>query len=61
MLQCLAQTPFLRQVLLDSSESGEPVTIKLDNEDIVSICLHNYIILLLFTYKIIFLNVTCIV
>lgn len=40
MLQCLAQTPFLRKVLLDS-ESDEPITIKLDNEDIVSnIILH---------------------
>jgi len=34
VLQCLAQTPFLRKVLLDISESGEPITIKLDNEDI---------------------------
>jgi len=38
-LQCLAQTPFLRKFLLDISESGEPMTIKLDNEDIVSIVL----------------------
>ncbi|XP_003241597.1 ubiquitin carboxyl-terminal hydrolase 16 isoform X1 [Acyrthosiphon pisum] len=34
VLQCLAQTPFLRKFLLDISESGEPMTIKLDNEDI---------------------------
>lgn len=38
-MQCLAQTPFLRKFLLDISESGEPMTIKLDNEDIVSIVL----------------------
>lgn len=46
MLQCLAQTPFLRKVLLDS-ESDEPITIKLDNEDIVSnIILHMCILYL---------------
>lgn len=37
MLQCLAQTPFLKKCLLDISESVEPITLKLDKEDIVSI------------------------
>ncbi|VVC44356.1 Hypothetical protein CINCED_3A025219 [Cinara cedri] len=35
VLQCLAQTPFLRKCLLDISESVEPITLKLDNEDII--------------------------
>uniref|UniRef100_A0A2S2QG19 ubiquitinyl hydrolase 1 n=1 Tax=Sipha flava TaxID=143950 RepID=A0A2S2QG19_9HEMI len=34
VLQCLAQTPFLKNVLLDNSEFGEPITIQLDNEEI---------------------------
>lgn len=37
VLQCLAQTPFLKKCLLGISESGEPMTLHLDNEDIVSI------------------------
>lgn len=41
MLQCLAQTPFLRKCLLDISESGEPITMQLDNEEIVSISSKN--------------------
>ncbi|XP_008185652.1 ubiquitin carboxyl-terminal hydrolase 16-like [Acyrthosiphon pisum] len=35
VLQCLAQTPFIRKLLFDISESGKPMTIKLDNEDII--------------------------
>ncbi|CAI6357829.1 unnamed protein product [Macrosiphum euphorbiae] len=34
VLQCLAQTPFIRKLLFDISEYGKPMTIKLDNEDI---------------------------
>lgn len=37
VLQCLAQTPFLRKCLLDISESVETITIQLNDEDIVSI------------------------
>ncbi|XP_060857313.1 ubiquitin carboxyl-terminal hydrolase 16-like isoform X2 [Metopolophium dirhodum] len=34
VLQCLAQTPFIRKLLFDISEYGKPMTIQLDNEDI---------------------------
>ncbi|XP_050425471.1 ubiquitin carboxyl-terminal hydrolase 16 isoform X2 [Adelges cooleyi] len=34
VLQCLAQTPFLKSVLREISEHGEKVSITLDNEDI---------------------------
>lgn len=47
VLQCLAQTPFLSQVLFDTSKSNEPVTFQLDNEDVVSImeivCVYSYL------------------
>lgn len=44
VLQCLAQTPFVRKSLLDISESGEPLTLKLDNEEDIVSMIFNYIL-----------------
>lgn len=44
VLQCLAQTPFVRKSLLDISESGEPLTLKLDNEEDIVSMIFKYIL-----------------
>jgi hypothetical protein len=53
VLQCLAQTPFLKNVLLDNSEFGEPITIQLDNEEIVNITLLLIYICICMIYRLI--------